>query len=93
MSEICTDFIEHKEWRQKHPTGPVTWDAWCSSCGFKLEDKPFADGGACAIKGDGRTLARCYSVIEYGGQTFKSNSEFMYCSKCAPAIEKGEHAP
>jgi hypothetical protein len=80
----CADFKEHPGWKRKHPTGPVTWDAWCSMCGFRLENKPFASG--MAIEGDGRRLARVVSVVIIGGERFTSKSHKMVCSKCCPVI-------
>ncbi len=80
----CFDFVEHKGWKQKHPTGPVTWDAWCSLCGFRLEDKPWASG--LAIEGDGRRLAHVVSVLRIGGEAFVSRQRKIVCSKCCPVI-------
>lgn len=71
-TELCERFTEHPGWRNKHPTGPVTWDAWCSLCGFKLEDRPYSDGST--INGDGRRLA--FSRIGFG--------RYIVCSECNP---------
>lgn len=87
MSEeitICTDFQEHKDWRVKHPTGPATWDAWCSLCGFKLEDRPWASG--LAIEGGGRRLAEVVKVLNFLGSEFVSRDGQIVCSKCCPQI-------
>lgn len=80
----CSDFQEHKDWKSKHPTGPVTWDAWCSLCGFRLEDKQWANG--MAIEGNGRRLAKVESVCEIAGQKFRSQRSKVVCSQCCPQI-------
>jgi hypothetical protein len=81
----CTDFREHPGWRN-HPdkTGGVTWDAWCSMCGFRLEDKPWASG--LAIEGHGRRLARVVSMVIIGGKRFVLDRRKIVCSKCCPVI-------
>ena len=81
---ICEDFIEHEHWRAKHPTGPVTWDAWCSECGFKLEDRQWASGHA--IEGNGRRLERVRPVIYVGDERFVSDKRRVGCSQCYPQI-------
>lgn len=83
----CYNFVEHKGWQEKHPTGPVTWDAWCSYCGFKLEDKSWAKG-SLAIEGDGRRLAFVTRTLQIGNENFTS-PRVVVCSKCAPVISKG----
>jgi hypothetical protein len=80
----CAEFQEHKDWKKKHPTGPVTWDAWCSLCGFRLEDKQWASG--LAIEGEGRRLAHVVSVAVIRGEVFKSTKRKIVCSKCCPVI-------
>jgi len=86
MNEIkkCLDFVEH-DWRRKRPLGPATWDAWCSQCGFRLEDKLFSQAGLF-IEGEGRRLGLCLDVVSYRGQTFVSSKAHMLCSKCFPAL-------
>lgn len=83
----CFHFVEHPQWQEKRPTGPVTWDAWCSRCGFKLEDKPFAKGPP-AIEGDGRKLTYVTGVLHVGGESFASTRRIV-CSQCAPVILEG----
>lgn len=85
----CFDFQEHKDWISKRPTGPVTWDAWCSMCGFRLENKPLASG--LAIEGEGRRLACVVSVVIIGGERFTSNKRKIVCSKCCPVILGGNN--
>lgn len=85
MSEECPEFKEHPGWRNNpDKTVGVTWDAWCSMCGFKLENKPFASGSA--IEGDGRRLARVAEVIYIDGKRFVSDEQKIVCSKCCPQI-------
>lgn len=79
----CVDFQEHSGNNIDNTVG-VTWDAWCSMCGFRLENKPWASG--LAIEGDGRRLARVVSVVIIGGERFTSNKHKIICSKCCPAI-------
>jgi hypothetical protein len=62
----------------------VTWDAWCSMCGFRLENKPWASG--LAIEGEGRRLAHVVSVAIIGGKRFTSDTRKIVCSKCCPVI-------
>lgn len=81
---ICNGFTEHPNWRAKHPTGPVTWDAWCSLCGFRLEDRQWASG--LAIEGDGRRLGKVRRVVELPGETLKSDRIMVVCSTCCPQI-------
>jgi hypothetical protein len=81
----CSDFQEHPGWRNNpDKTGGVTWDAWCSKCGFRLENKPWASG--LAIEGEGRRLAPVVSVAIIGGKRFVSDSRKIVCSKCCPVI-------
>ncbi len=83
----CLDFVEHSGWRNNpDKTGGVTWDAWCSICGFKLENKPWASG--LAIEGNGRKLAHVVSVTVINGETFISTKRKIVCSKCCPCILK-----
>lgn len=76
----CLEFREHPNWQQKHPIGPVTWDAWCSKCGFQLEDKPWADG--LVIEGEGRRLEYFTRVLVVNGETFRSEKRRIICSNC-----------
>lgn len=85
MRVECLDFVENKDWRKNHPTGPVTWDAWCSICGFKLEDKPFASG--MSIEGEGRKLAFVSQRRVIDGEIFESKKRWMVCSVCCPNIK------
>lgn len=81
----CADFQEHPGWRNNpDKTVGVTWDAWCSMCGFRLENKPWAIG--LAIEGEGRRLAHVVSVASIGGERFTSNKRKIVCSKCCPVI-------
>lgn len=81
----CADFQEHHGWRNNpDKTVGVTWDAWCSMCGFRLENKPWASG--LAIEGEGRRLAHVGSVVIIGGERFTSNKRKIVCSKCCPVI-------
>lgn len=82
----CHNFQEHKDWMVKHPLGPVTWDGWCSSCGFRIEDARFDDGEGVGISGNGRRLAACTSRRIIGGKLFTSNETKIYCSSCVPSI-------
>ena len=84
----CADFQEHPGWRNNpDKTVGVTWDAWCSMCGFRLENKPWASG--LAIEGEGRRLAHVVSVAIIGGECFTSNKRKIVCSKCCPVILGG----
>lgn len=83
--KVCSEFQEHPGWRNNPDKRVgVTWDAWCSRCGFRLEDKPWANGHA--IEGDGRRLAHVVGVLSLGGKTFVSQQSKIVCSKCCPAI-------
>ena len=88
MSEtipVCSDFTEHPGWRSNpDKTAGVTWDAWCSFCGFRAENKPFATG--CSIEADGRRLAHVVSKIRVGDQILVSERRQIACSKCCPNI-------
>lgn len=86
--KTCKDFIEHAGWRA-HPdkSRGVTWDAFCSKCGFELADKPFANG--LTIQGDGRTLGFVEPVIIRDGRIYRSNDRYIVCSVCCPQILKG----
>lgn len=78
----CNDFIEHVGWRNNpDKTIGVTWDAWCSVCGFKLENKPFASG--MAIEGDGRRLELFTSFLTVDGIRYVSEKRKIICSECA----------
>lgn len=83
----CFDFVEHKDWRTKHPLGPVTWDGWCSKCGFRIEDAHFDNKKGLGISGNGRRLAKCVTTRVINGEVFTSNNPKIYCSFCAPNIE------
>ncbi len=81
----CADFQEHPGWRNNpDKTTGVTWDAWCSMCGFRLENKPWASG--LTIEGEGRRLAHVGIVAIIGGERFTSNKRKIVCSKCCPVI-------
>lgn len=81
----CGDFQEHPGWRNNpDKTVGVTWDAWCSYCGFKLEDKSFTSG--LAIEGNGRRLAHVVSVKYIDDEIFVSRSRKIVCSVCCPVI-------
>ena len=85
--EICEGFQEHIGWRNNpDKTIGVTWDGWCSYCGFRLENKSFASG--VTIEGQGRRLAAVVSVKVIDGETFISNKSKIVCSKCCPIILK-----
>jgi len=81
----CVNFQEHPNWRNNpDKTGGVTWDAWCSMCGFRLENKPWASG--LAIEGEGRRLAHVVRVVIIDGERFISSKRKIVCSKCCPVI-------
>lgn len=87
--QALEDFQEHPGWRNNpDKTIGVTWDAWCSECGFRLENKPWANG--LAIEGNGRRLAHVVSVLRLGGETFVSQQCKIVCSVCCPVISGGE---
>lgn len=81
--ERCYHFKEHGGCQQKYPTGPVTWDAHCSKCGFSLEDRDFSNG--LAIEGNGRRLAYVCERLEVGVDLFYGE-RFIACSECVPAL-------
>jgi len=84
----CFDFTEHPGWRNNpDKTMGVTWDAWCSFCGFRAENRPFATG--CSIEADGRRLAPVVSKIRVGEQILVSERRQIACSKCCPKILQG----
>lgn len=82
--ERCFNFKEHPDWQHKHPTGPVTWDGFCSECGFRLEDRPWANG--TAIEGGGRRLAFVGDKLTVGVDVFYSAERYIACSECVPKL-------
>lgn len=83
----CFNFVEHPHWRQKHPLGPITWDGWCSICGFKLENRSW--GSNYSIEGNGRRLAHVKAKLHYNGESFLSERRMIVCSECCPQILRG----
>jgi len=81
----CLEFKEHEGWGKKHPTGPVTFDAWCSKCGFKLEDKQIMSS-PLRIEGNGRRLAYVETTLMWRGEFFTSEKRKIVCSECYPVI-------
>lgn len=77
---ICVAFKEHKDWLQKHPLGPVTFDGWCSICGFPATDSPLLPG--TIMQGDGRKLLQVYRTA---GE-FRSATTQIVCSECAALL-------
>lgn len=77
---ICFAFHEHKDWRAKHPLGPVTFDGWCSICGFAATDKPILPG--TIMQGDGRKLLQVYRTV---GE-MRSTTTQIICSDCAAPL-------
>lgn len=73
----CFQFTEHKDWARKHPAGPVTFDGWCSICGFAAVDKPLLPG--TIIQGDGRKLLQVYRTLD----GFRSTASEIICTDCA----------
>lgn len=88
-NKICEDFQEHPNWRhnQDKRVG-VTWDAWCSFCGFKLENKPFVKGGFYGIEGIGRKLGHIIETRIIDEERFYSNKRKIACSICCPVLLK-----
>lgn len=89
MSEPCYEFAEHPGWRSRPAgSGGVTWDGWCSGCGFRIDDEPFDMGRGVGISGNGRRLAKTYQRITLeDGQQFTSDKGKIYCSECVPSIK------
>jgi hypothetical protein len=84
----CLEFEEHPGWRD-NPDGGVTWDGWCSECGFRVENRPFTEG--MAIEGSGRKLGYVRRVLVDGGEVFVSEERRVVCSECNPRILRGNH--
>lgn len=84
-SQVMREFIEHKGWKNNIPSTGVTWDGTCSKCKFSLANKPLISGKV-AIEGDGRRIARVASYFRISGETFRSTSHVLACSKCVPSI-------
>ena len=84
--KTCDDFKEHPGWTMNPSRTGVTWDAWCSLCGFKLENKPF--GQELYIEGDGRRLSPVVGVMAINGEIFRSDKSKIACSVCCPNILK-----
>lgn len=83
----CEDFQEYPDWK-KNPNKKigVTWTAWCSECGFKLENKPF--GNELTIEGNGRVLGRITNFVIIDNEIFRSDKFRIACSNCFPCLKK-----
>jgi hypothetical protein len=77
----CLDFIESPHWRT-NKKGGVTWDAWCSKCGFKIENAPFDNGTGTGITGNSRRLSFGSKIKFLEGEVFVSSTRKIYCSDC-----------
>lgn len=83
--EQCLEFKEHPNWRANpDKKRGVTWDAWCSRCGFKIEDAPFDNHRGLGISGSGRRLAFVTTKLVVGGVMFTADERRICCSECVP---------
>ena len=83
----CFDFQEHPGWRSNPDKAiGVTWDGWCSRCGFRIENARFDIGKGLGISGNGRRLASRVSRLIIDGEIYTSYTSKIYCSDCVPSL-------
>jgi hypothetical protein len=87
MIEPCYDFEEYPRWRDNpNKKIGVTWNARCSFCGIKTENKSISGGGFYGIESDGRKFGFVSEAMFINGQWFKSEQRKIACSKCCPVL-------
>lgn len=85
----CYDFLESDEWRSnKDLKIGVTWDAYCSKCGFEIKNQPFDQHEGLGISFGGRRLSQFYCRKIMNGEAYKSEKSQIICSECIKIINQ-----
>lgn len=87
MTSPCLHFTEHPHWRDNpNLSRGVTFDGWCSRCGFSIQDAKLDDRRGVGITQGGRRIALVSRRVVVGGVPFTSDTPVALCSECCPQI-------